>query len=152
MPTNTKLVWNNSSPHWEEKPIWGGGGAPPPPPLLAIRGLRSVSFQILSTSFISAINLNLHKKNVKPAKLLNFTRNKRCVHSFWFHFSFEVVWGRVKTTFCRPIQVKRRQSQPLTPEEPNDNYHKLCFCKFQVVSGESLMNENVYQWLTGPGP
>ena len=22
-------------------------------------------------------------------------------------------------------------------EEPKDNYHKLCFCKFQVVSGET---------------
>ena len=26
-------------------------------------------------------------------------------------------------------------------EEPKDNYYKWCFCKFQVVSGESLMNE-----------
>ena len=63
VPTNTKLVWNNSSPHREEKPIWCAGG----PPLLAIRGLRSVSFQILSTLFISAINLNSHKK-CTPAK------------------------------------------------------------------------------------
>ena len=28
VPTNTKLVWNNSSPHREEKPIWCGGGPP----------------------------------------------------------------------------------------------------------------------------
>ena len=28
--------------------------------------------------------------------------------------------------------------------EPKDHCHKLCFCKFQVVPGESPMNKKVY--------
>ena len=145
MPTNTELVWNNGSPHWEEKPIWGGGG----PPSVGHQRVKICQLSDLVNFVHFSNQLKFTQKNVN---LLNFTRNKQCVNSFWFHFNFEVVWGRVKTTFCRPIHVKRRQSQRLTMEEPKDNYHKLSFCKFQVVSGESLMNKKVYRWLTGLGP
>ena len=40
VPTNIKLVWNNRSPHLEEKSFWDGVETP----LLAIEGLRFVSF------------------------------------------------------------------------------------------------------------
>ena len=65
-----------------------GWTPPPPPPLLAIRELKFVS-SFRSSNFVHFSNqLKLTQKNVNP---LNFTRNKRCVHSFWFHLNVEVV-------------------------------------------------------------
>ena len=78
VPTNTKLVWNNSSPHREEKPISCGGR----PPSVGHQRVKICQLSDLVNFVHFSNQLKFTQKKCQPAKLLNFTRNKRCVHSF----------------------------------------------------------------------